>query len=155
MRPTSEFLHFLMTAALEEAQKAAAADEVPVGAVIAVGDQIIARAHNLIETRQDSNAHAEVLAISLASSVQKNWRLTEAILAVTLEPCSMCAGAIKLARIPILVYGRADTRAGAVGSLYDLTADSRTGPPPRVIAGIQEEKSAEILRSFFVGKRKK
>ena len=154
MKPTEEFLNYLMDEAIEEAVQSELAGEVPIGAVVAVGDSIISRAHNLTESTPDSTSHAEVLAIREASKKVKNWRLDDAILVVTLEPCSMCAGAIKLARIPIVVYGSLDPKAGAMGSIYDLTADSRTGPAPRVIAGVREEQCTRMLKEFFLRRRR-
>jgi len=140
----------LMEEALLEARKAADCDEVPVGAVIAVENQIIARSHNLVETRALATAHAECLAMEQASRFLGNWRLSDCILCVTLEPCPMCMGAILLARIPIVVFGARDPRMGAAGSLYDLSA-GETGI--RVIGGIREEECSGILKSFFEGKR--
>ncbi len=144
-----------MSAALKQAQLAASCGEVPVGAVLAHAGKIIAEAHNLTETNHDATCHAEILVIRQASRTLENWRLADSILVVTLEPCGMCATAIKLARIPTLVFGIADPRAGAVGSLYDLSQDSRTGPPPRVISGVRAEECRELLRSFFEKRRQK
>ena len=139
-----------MQEALIEAQKAAALGEVPVGAVIAHNGSIIARAHNLTESETDATGHAEILAIRAASKVIGNWRLSEATLVVTLEPCTMCAGAIKLSRVSTVVFGTLDPRAGGMGSLYDVSADTRTGPPPRVVTGVCEETCRKILKDFFL-----
>ena len=154
MEPSAGFLSYLMTCALEEATKAAAQGEVPVGAIIASADEVLVRSHNLTESRPDSTAHAEMLAIQDASLKLKKWRLTDAILVVTLEPCSMCVSAAKLARIPLIVFGARDPRAGAIGSIYDLAADTRTGPSPRIISGILEQECGVVLKEFFMGKRR-
>ncbi len=138
-----------MQEALIEAKKAAAIGEVPVGAVIAHQGNIISRAHNLTESEKDATSHAEVLAIRAASKILGNWRLSEATLVVTLEPCTMCAGAIKLSRIPTIVFGTLDPRAGGMGSLYDVSADPRTGPVPRVVTGVCEEECSRVLKEFF------
>jgi len=140
----------LMQEALIEAGKAASLGEVPVGAVVYHGGSIIARAHNRTESDSDATSHAEVLAIRDAGKVLGNWRLQEATLVVTLEPCTMCAGAIKLSRISTVVYGASDPRAGGMGTLYDVTADTRTGPAPRVVTGISEEQCKTILKDFFL-----
>jgi tRNA(adenine34) deaminase len=149
MKLSAEFIEHLMEQALEEAHKASKIGEVPVGAVVAVENKIIARAHNLVESKKDASAHAEVLAIQQASSSIGNWRLTDAVLCVTLEPCTMCIGASRLARIPTIVFGVDDPRMGAVGSLYDISVDERLGPPPRVIRGIKEAQCRTVLSSFF------
>ena len=140
-------------AAIEEANNAFEKGEVPVGAVISNGREIIARAHNLVETLQDATAHAEILAIRAASKQLENWRLMDAILCVTLEPCTMCMGAIKNSRIPTLFFGAYDQRAGACGSVYDLSIDSRTGLVPTVVGGVQESRAVELLKRFFQGVR--
>lgn len=143
----------LMQEALKEAQTAGRKGEVPVGAVIVIGEKIISRAHNLVESLKDVSAHAEMLAIRQASQSIGNWRLSEAVLCVTLEPCPMCIGAIRLARIPTIVFGAHDPRLGAVGSLFDLGSDSRLGSVPRIIQGIEEKACSEILTNFFTSKR--
>ncbi len=143
----------LMELALLEAEKAADAGEVPVGAVIYYQGEVIAEAHNLVETGKDSSAHAEILAIKMAAQKLGDWRLNECILAVTLEPCTMCLGAIKLARIPNLIIGLMDPARGACGSLYDLSQDSRLGPEITVISEVLADSSAELLKRFFQEKR--
>lgn len=153
METTPEFLEWLMRHALEQARAAESLGEVPVGAVVAVGGEIVARAHNLTESLKDPSAHAELLAIRSATAKAENWRLSDAVLCVTLEPCSMCAGAIKLSRIPLLVFGAPDPKAGAVGSLYDLLADPRSGPAPRVITGVLADECGSILTTFFSRRR--
>ena len=139
-----------MDAALSEAREAQGKGEVPVGAVLAVDGEIVASAHNEVEDRNDVSAHAEMLVIRRASECLKNWRLSKAILCVTLEPCAMCMGAIKLARIPMLAFGARDERLGAAGSLYDLSAGYDA---LRVISGVQEVECREILQAFFKEKR--
>jgi tRNA(adenine34) deaminase len=142
-----------MTEALNEAAKAADADEVPVGCVIAHQGAIIGRGHNTTESSSSVVAHAELNAIRQASSTLANWRLSECCMVVTLEPCTMCLGAIRLARIPVLVFGAGDSRQGAVGSLYDLSQDDRLGAPLRVISGIQKAECEERLTHFFRARR--
>lgn len=155
MKISSETASLLMKEALLEAEKAFHAEEVPVGAVISYRGKIIARAYNEVEQRKDATAHAEMLAISRASEAIGDWRLSESILCVTLEPCSMCTGASRLSRIPAIIYGVSDERMGACGSIYDLSVDKRMGPVPRVIAGVEAEKCLELLQKFFRGKRKR
>lgn len=146
-------LESLMQEAIIEAKKAALLEEVPVGAVIAYKEKIIARAHNLVEVEKNSSRHAEIIAIERASKILNNWRLNECILAVTLEPCTMCAGAIKLSRIPTVVYGCHDERLGAFNSVYNLAQDKRIGPVQRVISGVYQEECRDILKDFFKKKR--
>lgn len=153
MNITSDFIKFLMQAALEQARQAEEQNEVPVGAVIACRDKIIARAHNEVEHLSQATRHAEILAIERASKITNDWRLTDCVLCVTLEPCVMCLGAIKLARVPTVVFGASDQRMGACGSLFDLTTDSRIGPVPRIISGVEEVKCSEILKNFFQKRR--
>ncbi len=153
-RPSAEFLDSLMHEALIEAAKASAAGEVPVGAVIAHNGSILSRAHNTTETDATVLAHAEIHAITRASQALGGWRLSECILCVTLEPCTMCLGAIRLARIPTLVFGAGDSRQGAVGSLYDLSQDERLGSPLRVISGIKKVECEASLVDFFKSRRK-
>lgn len=147
--PTPEQLNVLMNEALQEAANAAAAGEVPVGAVVAHAGNIIGRGHNLTESRGTISAHAEMIAIDRAAHTLGGWRLSECILCVTLEPCTMCLGAIRLARVPLLVFGAGDSRQGAVGSLYDLSQDPRLGDPIRVIRNIKQTECEEMLSRFF------
>ena len=153
MTITPEYIDYLMTSAYAEAAKAAQIGEVPVGAVISAQGKIVSRTHNLTEKLYDPTAHAEVLAIQVAAAERRNWRLEDAILCVTLEPCTMCIGAIKAARIPVVIFGASDPKAGAVGSIYDLSQDCRTGTPPRIISGARAEECAEILTRFFESRR--
>ncbi|HHY76642.1 MAG TPA: nucleoside deaminase [Firmicutes bacterium] len=138
-----------MSLALEEARKAYALGEVPVGAVIIKGDQVIGRGHNLKETLQDPTAHAEIIAIRRAAEREGSWRILDAVMYSTLEPCPMCAGAIVLARIPKLVIGARDPRTGACGSLVDLVRDERLNHRVEVITGVMEEECASLLEAFF------
>ena len=142
-----------MLEALKEARKALALDEVPVGAVITQGNEIIARAHNLRETRQDATAHAELLAIKRACKVLGTWRLTGCNLYVTLEPCPMCAGAIVLARLDKVVVGARDPKAGACGSILDIIGDPRLNHQPEMAEGVLPTKCGDLLRQFFKQKR--
>jgi len=142
-----------MQTALEEAEAALGENEVPVGAVIVHEGQVIARAHNQREQLRDPTAHAEMIAITQAAAARRSWRLDECVLYVTLEPCPMCAGAIVQARIPVLVYGAADPKAGAVHSLYHLLDDRRLNHRCRALAGVLAEPCAEILSRFFQHQR--
>jgi tRNA(adenine34) deaminase len=144
-----------MEMALEEAQLAADEDEVPVGAVIISADQgIIARAHNQREQLHDPTAHAEMIAITQAANGVRSWRLDRCLLYVTLEPCPMCAGAVVQARIPLVVYGCTDPKAGACETLYRITSDPRLNHRAQVIGGVLAERCAAILSTFFAGRRK-
>jgi len=143
-----------MQEALKEARKAFDSDEVPVGAVIIHENKIIARAHNQIKLLKDPTAHAEMIAITQAASFLKNERLTKCSLYVTIEPCSMCAGALVLARIDNIFYGAGDTKTGACGSVLDITNNSRLNHRIKVYPGILEEQSVTLLKEFFVSKRK-
>ncbi len=138
-----------MSAALDEALLAPRHGDVPVGAVVLVGDEIVARRHNERELSRDPTAHAEVLALRDASAAIGSWRLEDATLVVTLEPCAMCAGAGISARLGRLVYGAADTKAGACGSLYNLCADPRLNHEIALIGGVAAERSAEMIEGFF------
>ena len=143
-----------MQLALREAQIAYEQKEVPVGAVIVHESAVIGRGHNQIERLQDPTAHAEMLAITAAATTLGTRRLENCTLYVTLEPCPMCAGAIVLARIPTLVFGAYDPKAGACGTLFNITHDKRLNHRVNVIPGIMDSASTEILTSFFTGKRK-
>jgi tRNA(adenine34) deaminase len=143
-----------MQLALREAEAARAEDEVPIGALIVRDDRVIASAHNQREQLHDPTAHAEMIAITQAAEALQSWRLEGCTLYVTLEPCPMCAGAIVLARIPRVVYGAADPKAGAVNTLYRLLDDPRLNHRAEVIAGILAEPCGRILSEFFAGKRR-
>jgi len=143
-----------MAEALAEARAAATHDDVPVGAVVLSPDgAIVGRGHNRREIDGDPTAHAEILALRDAASHEGTWRLDGHTLVVTLEPCAMCAGAVLAARIPRLVIGAWDEKAGATGSRWDLVRDARLGARVEVIAGIAAEASADLLRGFFATKR--
>ncbi len=138
-----------MREALTEAAAAQRLGEVPIGAVVVQDGRIVGRGHNLRETSNDPTTHAEMLAIRQAAGVLDSWRLLDCTLYVTLEPCVMCMGAIILARIPRLVFGCRDPRAGAVGSIYDFPADNRFNHRVAVTEGVLGEECSEILSSFF------
>ncbi|MDJ0765438.1 MAG: tRNA adenosine(34) deaminase TadA [Myxococcota bacterium] len=144
-----------MARALALAADAASIGEVPVGAVIVHDGQIIGEGANRRESDQDPTSHAEIIAIRQAAAHLGSWRLTETALYVTLEPCPMCAGAIVNARIPLVVYGIADPKAGAVHTLYELLQDPRLNHRCEVIAGIGDEQAAALLQSFFEDLRRK
>ena len=143
----------VMRLALEEARAAAAGGDVPVGAVIVRGDEILARQGNAREREQDPTAHAEILALRQASSAIGSWHLEGCAMVVTLEPCAMCAGAIVLARLDRLVFGASDAKAGFAGSLGDLVRDGRLNHEVDVTVGVLAEECGEILRSFFAERR--
>ena len=142
-----------MRLALAEARLAAEADEVPIGCVIVRDGVVIASAHNLRETLQDPTAHAEIVALRLAAKSLNSWRLEDCTLYVTLEPCPMCAGAIVQARVPTVVYGAADQKAGACHTLYEITSDPRLNHRCEVTAGVLAEECAGLLSAFFLEKR--
>jgi tRNA(adenine34) deaminase len=143
-----------MEMALEEAELAAAEDEVPVGAVIVSLERgVIARAHNEREKLQDPTAHAEMIAITQAAQALRSWRLEDCALYVTLEPCPMCAGAIVQARLPLVIYGAADPKAGACHTLYQIANDPRLNHRARLVSGVLAERCAAVLSRFFAGKR--
>jgi tRNA(adenine34) deaminase len=144
-----------MKLALKEAQKANEIDEVPIGAIIVKDGKIISRAHNLREKNQISTAHAEVLAINKACKKLNTWRLEGCVLYVTLEPCTMCAGASILSRVDGIVYGAKDPKGGSLGSLYDISLIKGFNHYPWIVSGICEEESSELLKSFFKSKRNK
>jgi tRNA(adenine34) deaminase len=142
-----------MRAAVQEARAATAHDDVPIGAVIVLDGSIIGRGHNERELREDPTAHAEVLALREAAAALGSWRVLDATLYVTLEPCTMCAGAIVLARVPRVVYGCSDPKAGAAGSVLDVLAEPRLNHRPEVIGGVMADECAELLRAFFRARR--
>jgi tRNA(adenine34) deaminase len=142
-----------MGQALEQAERAAALGEVPVGAVVLVDGEIVARAHNERELRHDPTAHAEILALRAAAAAAESWRLSEATVVVTLEPCPMCAGALVAARVGRLVFGAFDRKAGACGSLYNLCADPRLNHEVAVTRGVRGDSSARLLEKFFMERR--
>ena len=142
-----------MAAALSEARRALSHDDVPVGAVVVLGDRIVGAGRNERELRQDPTAHAELLALQQAAGSLGHWRLLDTTLYVTLEPCAMCAGAVVLARVPRVVYGTTDPKAGAAGSVLDVLAEPRLNHRPIVEAGPLAEDCAAVLREFFAARR--
>lgn len=144
--------HF-MKYAIEQAVAAFEADEVPVGAVIVLGEKIIAAAYNQCEQLRDPTAHAEMIAITQAAESVGDWRLEGCTLYVTLEPCTMCAGAIVQARVPVVVYGATDPKGGAVGSLFNLLQDSRLNHVAQVVPGVMGLECGNLLTEFFRQKR--
>jgi tRNA(adenine34) deaminase len=142
-----------MQTALQLAEQAAGHGDVPIGAVVARGGEVLGQAGNERELRGDPTAHAEVLALREASERLGGWRLLETAIYVTLEPCPMCAGAITLARVPRLIYGAADPKGGAVGSVIDLFAEPVVNHRPEVQGGLLAEQSAALLASFFSARR--
>jgi len=143
-----------MRLALREAERALDHDDVPVGCVIARDGEVVAAAANERELRGDPTAHAEVIALREASRVVGGWRLSgSTVLYVTLEPCAMCAGAIVLARVPRVVYGAADVKAGAAGSVFDVLGEARLNHRPVVVGDLLASESAELLRRFFLARR--
>ncbi len=142
-----------MALAIDRAHEAESHGDVPIGAVVARGDEVLSAAGNERELRADPTAHAEILAIRAAAEALGGWRLPETTLYVTLEPCAMCAGAIVLARIPAVVFGTPDPKAGAAGSVLDVLAEPALNHRPEVTAGVLETECAEMLREFFAGRR--
>ncbi len=144
---------YYMRLALREAERALAHDDVPIGAVVVHEGEVIAAARNERELRRDPTAHAELLALREAAGRLDSWRLLDTVLYVTLEPCAMCAGAIVLARVPRVVYGTDDPKAGAAGSVLDVLAEPRLNHHPAVAGGLLAEEAAELLRAFFASRR--
>ena len=142
-----------MRLALAEADKAAISGETPIGAIVVVDGQIVASAHNRRETWQDPTAHAEVIVLREASARLGRWRLPDATLYVTMEPCLMCAGALVLARVGRLVYGCRDPRAGALGSVYDVVRDGRLNHAYRITPGVLEAECRAVVQGFFQKRR--
>jgi tRNA(adenine34) deaminase len=144
-----------MELALQEAQVAADEEEVPIGCVIVSKERgVIASAHNQRERLKDPTGHAEMIAITQAAQALNSWRLENCILYVTLEPCPMCAGAIVLARLPMIVYGAADPKAGACDTLYRITVDPRLNHRSQVVSGVLADRCGRVLSEFFGKKRK-
>jgi tRNA(adenine34) deaminase len=144
-----------MRLALREAVLAMEHDEVPVGAVLVRGGRVIGRAHNMRETLHDPTAHAEMIAITQAAEAMEAWRLAGVTAYVTLEPCCMCAGALVLARVERLVYGAADPKAGACGTLHNIVQDDRLNHRVEVAAGVLADESRALLQDFFRKKRER
>ncbi|MGO9754852.1 MAG: tRNA adenosine(34) deaminase TadA [Solirubrobacteraceae bacterium] len=144
---------YFMRLALREAERALEHDDVPIGAVIVKDGELIGAAHNERELRNDPTAHAEVLALREAASAVRSWRVLDCVLYVTLEPCAMCAGAIVLARVPSVVFGAADPKAGAAGSVLNIFEVPQFNHRPRYQGGLLANESAELLRAFFANRR--
>jgi tRNA(adenine34) deaminase len=142
-----------MRLALHEAERALNHGDVPVGAVLAHDGEVIGAGHNERELRQDPSAHAEMIALRAGAAALGSWRLLDTTLYVTLEPCAMCAGAIVLGRVPRVVYGTADPKAGAAGSVLDILAEPRLNHRPAVEGGLLAAECATLLRAFFAARR--
>src|SRR5213595_3939435 len=143
----------LMRLALDEAKRAATHDDVPIGAVVARGGEVLTAAGNERELRSDPTAHAEILALRAAAERLGGWRIPNAVIYVTLEPCAMCAGAIVLARVPRVVYGAPDPKAGAAGSIFDILSEPRLNHRPEVAGGLLKAECAALLTDFFGSRR--
>jgi tRNA(adenine34) deaminase len=144
---------YFMKLALREAERALEHDDVPVGCVVARDQEVVGAAPNERELRGDPTAHAEILALREASTAVGSWRLTDAVVYVTLEPCAMCAGALVLARVPRVVYGAVDPKAGAAGSALNVLAEPKLNHRPEVAGGLLAKESAGLLREFFASRR--
>jgi len=144
--------HF-MNAALDEARRAREHGDVPIGCVVVHAGEVVGAGHNERELRQDPTAHAEVIALRAAAAALGSWRVLDATLYVTLEPCAMCAGAIVLARVPRVVFGCPDPKAGAAGSVLDVLGEARLNHRPEVVGGVLRDDCAELLRGFFRARR--
>lgn len=144
---------YFMRLALREAVRALEHDDIPVGAIVVKDGEVIGTGHNEREIRADPTAHAEMIALRDAARALGSWRVLDSVLYVTLEPCAMCAGAIVLARIPRVVFGTSDPKAGAAGSVLDVLAEPRLNHRPQVESGLLAEECANLLRSFFASRR--
>ena len=142
-----------MRLALREASRALEHDDIPVGAVVVKDGEVIGAGHNEREVRADPTAHAEIIALRAAARTVGSWRVLESVLYVTLEPCSMCAGAIVLARVPRVVFGTTDPKAGAAGSVLNVLAEPRLNHRPQVESGLLAQECADALRAFFASRR--
>jgi tRNA(adenine34) deaminase len=142
-----------MRLALREAAQALEHDDIPVGAVVVKDGEVIGAGHNERELRADPTAHAEIIALRAAARSLGSWRVLESVLYVTLEPCAMCAGAIVLARVPRVVFGTADPKAGAAGSVLDVLAQPQLNHRPQVQSGLLARECADVLRAFFASRR--
>jgi tRNA(adenine34) deaminase len=144
---------YFMRLALREAERALEHEDVPIGAVVMRGGEVLAAAHNERELRGDPTAHAEIIALREAARATGGWRVLDAVLYVTLEPCAMCAGAVVLARVPRVVYGADDPKAGACGSVLDVLGEPRLNHRPEVAGGLLAADCAALLSTFFAGRR--
>jgi tRNA(adenine34) deaminase len=144
---------YFMRLALREAERASEHEDVPIGAVLVRGGEVVAAAHNERELRQDPTAHAEIIVLREGARAAGTWRVLESVLYVTLEPCAMCAGAIVLARVPRVVYGARDPKAGACGSVLDVLGEPRLNHRPEVAGGLLAQDCGELLSEFFATRR--
>jgi tRNA(adenine34) deaminase len=144
---------YFMRLALREAERALEHDDVPIGAVLVRDGEAVGAAHNERELRQDPTAHAEIIALRQAASAGGSWRVLDAVLYVTLEPCAMCAGAIVLARVPRVIYGASDPKAGACGSVLDVVGEPRLNHRPDVAGGLLAAECGGLLSDFFASRR--
>jgi tRNA(adenine34) deaminase len=144
---------YFMRLALREAARALEHEDVPIGAVVVQGGEVIGAGHNERELRSDPTAHAEMIALREAARALGSWRVLDSVMYVTLEPCAMCAGAIVLARLPRVVFGATDPKAGAAGSVFNVLEEPRLNHRPQVESGLLAEDCADLLRSFFAPRR--
>src|SRR5437763_14717055 len=144
---------YFMSLALREAERALEHDDVPIGAVVVREGELLGAGHNERELRQDPTAHAETIALREAARALGSWRVLDAVMYVTLEPCPMCAGAMVLARIPRVIFGAVDPKAGAAGSVLDVLGEPRLNHRPTVQSGLLAEECAELLQAFFAPRR--
>jgi tRNA(adenine34) deaminase len=144
---------YFMRLALREASRAVEHDDIPVGAVVVHDGEVIGAGHNEREVRADPTAHAEMMALRAAAQALGSWRVLDSVLYVTLEPCAMCAGAIVLARVPRVVFGTTDPKAGASGSALDVLAEPRLNHRPEVQSGLLAQECGDLLRAFFASRR--
>jgi tRNA(adenine34) deaminase len=144
---------YFMRLAIREAERALEHDDVPIGAVLVRDGEVVAAAHNERELRQDPTAHAEILALRETAAAQGSWRILDAVMYVTLEPCAMCAGALVLARLPRVVFGAYDPKAGACGSALDVLGEPRLNHRPEVAGGLLAEECGALLSDFFSSRR--
>lgn len=154
---TSHFFprdEYFMRLALREAERALEHEDVPIGAIVVREGEVIGTGHNEREIRSDPTAHAEMIALRDAARSLGSWRVLDAVMYVTLEPCAMCAGAIVLARVPRVVFSANDPKAGAAGSVFDILDEPRLNHRPRVEAGLLADESSELLRAFFASRRR-
>jgi tRNA(adenine34) deaminase len=142
-----------MRQAMAEAERALGHEDVPIGAVVVHGGEVVGAGHNERELRQDPTAHAEIIALRAAAHALGSWRVLDSTLYVTLEPCAMCAGAIVLARVPRVVFGCTDPKAGAAGSVLDVLAEPRLNHRPEVTGGVLAQECATLLTDFFAARR--
>ena len=142
-----------MRLALREASRALEHDDIPVGAIVVHDGEVVGAGHNERELREDPTAHAEMIALRAAAQALGSWRVLDSVLYITLEPCAMCAGAIVLARVPRVVFGTTDPKAGASGSVLDILAEPRLNHRPQVQSGLLAEECGDLLRTFFASRR--